>query len=67
MDVRSFMQNLQGRNASALTGEGGGSSRKKQRVLASFVSTEVDSDDKVTNELKEYHHKRRKDRAITWE
>ncbi|PPR89723.1 hypothetical protein GOBAR_AA30973 [Gossypium barbadense] len=57
MDVRSLMQNLQG--------EGSGSSRKKQRVLASFASTEVDSDDEVTNELKEACHKRRRDHATT--
>ncbi|KAK8350620.1 hypothetical protein V6Z11_A06G223400 [Gossypium hirsutum] len=47
------------------TGEGSGSSRKKQRVLASFASTEVDSDDEVTNELKEACHKRRRDHATT--
>ncbi|KAH1055112.1 hypothetical protein J1N35_033177 [Gossypium stocksii] len=67
MDVKYLMRNLQGRNASDVIGEGGGSSCKKERVLASFVSTEADSDDKVMDELKEDHHKKRKNRTTTWE
>lgn len=42
---------------------GSGNARKKQRVEASSISTKVDSDDEVMEELREAHLKKGKDRA----